>query len=599
MIKELRLRNFKKFRNSQIHLHEFDVTLLVGGNNSGKTSIIQALSIWEFCRMFFENEGGQNALIRGVFEKRQGKGIGVDEFLPIALPSLNHLWTGLSSKQQGDRYPSYTLRIACIWDDADKANQELEFGLLLANDRLFIRVTNSTLEIGDKIPRVVYLPTFAGVLSKENQISPAERLSLTGKGLAGSIIRNMIFDLHQLDQQIKEDCIGGRNRLRGEARERWLNESPFQILQKSLREVFSVELTVEPFNPNYQTVIRVNVRLVERKENGDFISLPQTKYALRDIMAMGSGFLQWVNIYCVLLGQNVDTLVLDEPDAHLHATLQTELLERIASISLEKNKQILIATHSTEMIKNAELSSIFEVERKGYLCSETSRIRVLNGIGADYSPQLFKLQKYKRVLFVENDSDYMLLKIFAETIGRPLNLDIVVWPTTDSHAAVIKLFLVMSEQIPELRASTLKAIHIKDRDSFSINQIGEGLVFNGIENRNPNILPLMWRRKNIESYLLNPNAIARAAKQESTTEIVKEYFHSTHALSMTNDGGYIEENPPEGIKSCDGKELFISSNGIENTFGCNKYDVAKQVTPDEVCVDIRTFIYRFHDHFSK
>jgi len=97
MIKTLKLQNFKKFKYDEIDLHETGITLLIGGNNSGKTSLIQALSIWEFCRMFLEHEGGKGVLIKDTFSKKQGKGIGVDEFLPIALPSLNHLWTNLSS----------------------------------------------------------------------------------------------------------------------------------------------------------------------------------------------------------------------------------------------------------------------------------------------------------------------------------------------------------------------------------------------------------------------------------------------------------------------------------------------------------------------
>ncbi|MCL2639013.1 MAG: AAA family ATPase [Oscillospiraceae bacterium] len=592
MIKKVKLQNFKRFKNEKIELHELGTTLMVGGNNSGKTSLIQALSIWEFCKMFLEHEGGKNALIKDVFAKRQGKGIGVDEFLPVALPSLNHLWTNLSSKQIDDEYPSYTLRIACVWDSESKKNQELEFGLLLANDRLFIRVTNSTLSEGDKIPRVVYLPTFAGVLSKENLITPAERLALTGKGLAGSIIRNMIHDLYQQDLKIQADCKGNSQRFRGKAREKWLNSSPYQKLQKSLREVFSLELVVGTFNPTYQTVIRVNVRRVEQSENGDFVPMPQTKYALRDIMAMGSGFLQWVNIYCVLLGQDIDTLVLDEPDAHLHATLQSELLNRITSISREMNKQIMIATHSSEMIKNAVLSSIFWVEQKKYLSEEKSRTKIMNGIGVEYSPRLFGLQKHKRVLFVENESDYTILSIFSKTLKLPLISDVEIWATTDNHDKIVKLFYILSDEIP-----ALKAIQIKDRDLISINSVDERLNFTGIENSNSDILSLMWKRRNIESYLLNPNAIARASKNKVSPEEVIHYFRKKHGLSIENDGVYLE-GLPEGIQISDGKKMYEMPDGIEKTFGCNKYDVAKQIIAEEVSNDIRIFIERFNNHFS-
>ena len=61
------------------------------------------------------------------------------------------------------------MRIDCIWDYKEQVNKQLEIGPSLVNDRLFIRVTSSNIQDGDYIPTVVYLPTFAGVLPKENK----------------------------------------------------------------------------------------------------------------------------------------------------------------------------------------------------------------------------------------------------------------------------------------------------------------------------------------------------------------------------------------------------------------------------------------------
>ena len=131
-----------------------------------------------------------------------------------------HLWTNLKTQLSAaekagwqDRYPGYIMRIECKWDYEDQTDKCLEFGLSLVNDRLFIRVTNTNLTANDHIPYIVYLPTLAGVLPKENKATVAERRAFLGQGMAGSIIRNMIYDLYKIDSDIRQDLIEDKDRL--------------------------------------------------------------------------------------------------------------------------------------------------------------------------------------------------------------------------------------------------------------------------------------------------------------------------------------------------------------------------------------------------
>ena len=98
MLKELHLQNFKRYRNQRFTFRSADgITLLAGGNNSGKSTVLQALAVWEFCRALLEATYGRRALNSGV--RYQGVGVSAEEFSPIALPSLTHLWTNLKSTQ--------------------------------------------------------------------------------------------------------------------------------------------------------------------------------------------------------------------------------------------------------------------------------------------------------------------------------------------------------------------------------------------------------------------------------------------------------------------------------------------------------------------
>lgn len=600
MIKRIELTRFKKYKSQSFSLTPTGVTLLVGGNNAGKSTLIHALAVWEFCKMVLLHEKGRKVFNESEIGTGEGFGMSAEEFLPVAVPSLNHLWTNLKTQLSPseksvwpDSYPGYIMRIRCIWDYKEQLDKMLEIGLSLVNDRLFIRVTNSNLDTEDYLPTIVYLPTFAGVLPKETKATVAERRAYLGQGMAGSIIRNMIYDLYKEEEVIREELMAGKTRLR-EVEKRTLQEkSPFYKLQSNLRNTFCSELEVEPFNEDFHTVLKIYERKVVRGENNELTVLPKSKYTPRDIITQGSGYLQWLSIFCILYSTNIDVLLLDEPDAHLHASLQGELLARLLdAVDSQTGKQILVSTHSVEMIKKAPLNIVFSMEARKYLAEESSRVAALAGIGSEYLPKLDLLKRYKKLIFIENDSDRRILSILGSKCGIPLSNEIVYWENTESHSTRRHIFTELHKIIPDL-----KCVSLRDRDMDNPNTIGEGLEYNTISlPPNSPLLLLEWRRKNIESYLLCPKAIALATGK--TTDEVKQHIQRNFALAIDDDG-YIEASPPEAVITCDGKHVFTADTfGLEHIFGCNKYDVAQHMTADEVCEDIKTFLTRVQTLFA-
>lgn len=600
MIKRIELTRFKKFKYQSFNLNPSGVSLLVGGNNAGKSTLIHALAVWEFCKMILLHEKGRSVFNESELGTGEGFGMSAEEFLPIAVPSLNHLWTNLKTQLSTaekaawpDRYPGYIMRIKCIWDYQGQLGKMLEIGLSLVNDRLFIRVTNSNLNSTDYLPSIVYLPTFAGVLPKENKATVAERRAYLGRGMAGSIIRNMIYDLYNEDVKIRKELMDGKVRLSDSDKRILQARSPFYKLQNNLRNTFFSELEVEPFNEDFHTVLKIYERKVIRNENGELVVLPKSKYTPRDIITQGSGYLQWLSIFCILYTAEIDVVLLDEPDAHLHASLQSELFTHLNNVApTERQKQILVSTHSVEMIKEAPLSNIFSMDTRKYLSEESSRVAVLNGIGSEYFPKIDLLEKYKQLIFIENDSDQKMLSIWGEKCGLPMPKRVVYWTTTESHATRRQIFNELRKHIPDL-----KCVSLRDRDMDNIEMISEGLTYKGILlSQDSPLLLLEWRRKNIESYCLCPKAIAEASGKP--LEDVKRHIQQNFALAIDDDG-FVEATPPEPVITLDGKHIFSKETvGIEHMYHCDKYAVAKAMTAEEVCEDVKTFITRVRDLFE-
>ena len=188
-------------------------------------------------------ERGADTFLAG--HARQGLGLGDDEFSPINVPSLKHLWTNL--KTQKDTEPDrYTLGIRSEWDEQG-GHRFLEFRLALSNDRLFVKTTDSNLVQGDRIPRIAYLPPFAGMTDREMRTTGAIRRRRIGEGLAGAVLRNILLDMQECNTAERKRLRDGRSKIGDSALGALRGTDPWELLQQALRETFGTELDIAPF----------------------------------------------------------------------------------------------------------------------------------------------------------------------------------------------------------------------------------------------------------------------------------------------------------------------------------------------------------------
>lgn len=206
------------------------------------------------------------------------------------------------------------------------------------------------------------------------------------------------------------------------------------------------------------------------------------------------------------MNPDTDVLLLDEPDAHLHSSLQSVLIGALDELVASNGKQVLIATHSREVLLDAPLGKIISFEKSSpkHLGDEADRVRMFSGLGESYDPFIDRVRKTKRIVFVESNSDFRALKAVAATLGHPL-ANFEDYETTDSHKERRKFFQKLEKGIPGIRALSLR-----DRDGAPLNTVCEQTLRDkGDGHGLANFASRTLRRREIENYALVPACIAR------------------------------------------------------------------------------------------
>ena len=227
----------------------------------------------------------------------------------------------------------------------------------------------------------------------------------------------------------------------------------------------------------------------------------------REIFWAGFGFQVWCQMLTHII-QSRDTalFLIDEPDIYLHSELQRQLLGFLRDMGPD----ILIATHSTEIITEAETDDILLINKRrnsGKRIKQPSQLeQVFSILGSNLNPILTQLAKSRRVVFVEGQ-DFQLLSKFA------LKLDYSSVGNR-SQFAVVPVEGFNPERIRSLRigmettlGGKILAAAILDKDYRS------ELERAAIEHECKKFCSLVaiHHCKEIENFVLVPTAIDRAA----------------------------------------------------------------------------------------
>jgi hypothetical protein len=227
----------------------------------------------------------------------------------------------------------------------------------------------------------------------------------------------------------------------------------------------------------------------------------------REIFWAGFGFQVWCQMLTHIIQSSDKALFLiDEPDIYLHSDLQRQLLGLLRNMGPD----ILIATHSTEIIMEAETDDIVLISKRrksGRRIKDPSQLEeVFTILGSNLNPILTQLAKTRRAIFVEG-KDFQIIGKFGQKLG-------ISKVSNRSDFAVIPVDGFNPERIRSLKlgmettlGGKIKAAAILDKD-YRSNGERESII-NECSSFCDYVV--IHKHKEIENFLLVPSALDRAA----------------------------------------------------------------------------------------
>lgn len=460
MLTRLIVRNFKQLSEIDIPLSQ--PVVFIGPNNSGKTTALQALALWELGIRAWSSRRSADAKP----EKRPGITINRRDLVNVPVPSAKLLWKDghvRDSVKENGKPRTLNVRMEVIVEGASESPWSCGVEFDYSNEESLIcrpvreagfggsPVAGAKFsEIPDEARKVnlAYLPPMSGLADREFMKQPGEIAFLIGQGQTADILRNLCFQV-STNKPDTWDWISGQ-----------------------LSSLFGVRLRSPEFISE-----RSEIKLV----------YDQGKTEL-DISSAGRGFQQTLLLLTHLAANPGSILLLDEPDAHLEVLRQRQVFNLISDAATASGSQVIAASHSEVVLNEAAQRGkvIAFVGNSPHPINEKSSqvAKSLTEIGWDL---YYQAEAQGWILFLEGSTDLAILQAFAKTLEHPaaekLQRPFVHYVSTNHPKSAQNLFYGLREACPQL-----VGLALFDR------------IDNPLRTDGP-LVEKCWKQREIENYL--------------------------------------------------------------------------------------------------
>ena len=470
MLTKVTVRNFKRFDEVEIELG--NPVVFIGPNNSGKTSAIQALALWDIgLKRWNEKRAGRSAP-----ERRPGVTVNRRDLIAIPVPVANLLWRerrvrNVQRTEAGQ--VTSNIRIDVIVEGNNERGSwrcGLEFDY--ANEESFycrpLRLEEGSSPNRMLIPEeagsthIAYLPPMSGLAATETRLDHGAVNVRIGEGRTAEVLRNLCYSIWE-------------SKL-----EKWA------VLESQVDQLFGVQIGSPAYIP----------------ERGEITMQYREHGTLLDLSSSGRGLQQTLLILAYLYANPGAVLLLDEPDAHLEILRQRQIYKLITDVASANGNQIIAASHSEVLLNEAAgrdvvvafVGTPHRIDDRG-----SQVLKSLRDIGfEDY----YQAEQTGWVLYLEGSTDLAILQALARRLNhdgavQALQRPFVNYVGNDLSSAQ-RHYYGLCEAISDLRGLALF-----DR----LDRVQPG---------GDNLALLTWRRREIENYICTRNSLESYARNSAT-----------------------------------------------------------------------------------
>jgi predicted ATPase len=468
MLTKITIRNFKCFDEVVVDLAS--PVVFFGPNNSGKTTALQALALWEIGikRWNSKGKGKTNP------EKRPGVTINRRDLVAVPVPGAKLLWSSLhvrETRRVKGKQETQNIRIDIIVEgitNDKKWTCGLEFDY--ANEESFycrpLRLSGAKDPARMPVPEeagnidIAFLPPMSGLAANETRLDEGAVKVRVGEGRTAEVLRNLCFKIFQE----KKEC--------------------WDKLVNRIKSFFGV--TIE--EPEHI------------KERGEIEMNYLEKGSRLDISCSGRGLQQTLLLLSYMYANPGSILLLDEPDAHLEILRQRQMYRFLTEEARENGNQIIAASHSEVLLNEAaERDTVVAFVGKPHPIGDRGSqvMKSLREIGFEH---YYQAEQKGWVLYLEGSTDLAVLQTFAEILQYEDAIKILERPFVhyirNEPSKAKSHFYGLREAVQHLKGAALF-----DRLDSELPD-------------DPNLTFLVWKKCEIENYLCFRETLEQYALKE-------------------------------------------------------------------------------------
>lgn len=471
MLTRLTLRNFKRFDEVAIDLSE--AVVFVGPNNSGKTTALQALALWDagYRQWMAKRSGGKSDAAKAVT-------IGRKDLVAVPLPAANALWRDQKVREgyrEDGKTKTRNLLIEIVLEgmgDAGAWRRGFEFEYV-SEEYFYCRplrseastaVTEST-----QIARPAFLPPLGGLALEEPLLLPGRVEVLLGSGRSGEVLRNLCYAVWER------------------------NADDWAVVVEQMQALFGIGLQ--------------RPELIEAQGLIELAYVPSSGGTNLPITSAGLGMLQTLQLLVFLQWKPGAVLLLDEPDAHLEILRQRQTYQVLVDLARRKGSQVICASHS-EVVLNEAIQRDQVVAFVGRPHTVLATAQVLKSL-RDYGFENYTQAEQKGwVLYVEGSTDLAILQAWARKLNHP------------AQAALDRPFVhYLNTNVPSQARSHFNAVREANPRLIGLSLFDRlDLAPQGVQ---PGLVEIAWKRREIENYFATPEVLLAFAQGDVADDLIE------------------------------------------------------------------------------